>query len=263
MMPKQKLAESSAGPLEVSNMAHTVAKRAALIFWVAITVIPIIGIILSIFDPLSFYGTQAEAQDFAQRFGAWGPLVFILIQAVQVVVTPISHYSLGYMGGFLYGSVWGTIYNYIGRLIGHLAAYFIAVRFAEPLVRKWVPASTLDRYQHVVSKRADMMLVMYLLPLFPDDELSYMAGLGRMPFRSFLVANLFGQLGGSLGLAYIGSGINTKDAVFWVLLIMVVSGYPLLWFLGRRSKVKSAEPRLPSEAQHHEVSGNAEPDRNK
>lgn len=212
-------------------------------FWIVITVIPIIGVVVSIFSPLAFYDTQAEAHEFAQRFGAWGPLAFIAVQAVQVVVTPISHYSVGYMGGFLYGPVWGTAYNYIGRLIGHLLAYFIAVKLAEPLVRKWVPASTLDRYQHVVSKRADMMLVMYLLPLFPDDELSYMAGLARMPFRSFFIANLFGQFGGSLGLAYIGSGINTKDVVFWALLALVLTGYPLLWFMGRCAKrATSAKP---------------------
>lgn len=243
-------------------MARSTAKRAALVFWVIITVIPIIGILASIFHPISFYDTQDEARAFAERFGSWGPAAFILIQAVQVVVTPISHYSLGYMGGFLYGPMWGTVYNYIGRLIGHLIAYFIAFRLAEPLIRRWVPPETLARYQHVVSKRADMMLIMYLLPLFPDDELSYMAGLARMPFRSFLIANIFGQLGGSLGLAYIGSGINTKDVVFWVLLIMVIAGYPLLWFMGRRIKPRSCDVSNSSQAPKPEQLSNAKSESN-
>ena len=79
------------------------ARIAVFIFWLIITIIPIAGIVASIAFPVSFYSTQGDFQSFARAFGIWTPLAFIILQALQVIITPISHYSLGYMGGFLFG----------------------------------------------------------------------------------------------------------------------------------------------------------------
>jgi uncharacterized membrane protein YdjX (TVP38/TMEM64 family) len=55
-----------------------------------------------------------------------------------------------------------------------------------------------------------------------------------MEFRLFLFANIFGHVGGSIGLAYIGSGINTKDPLFWILTLSVLIGFPLVYWLMKR-----------------------------
>ena len=217
------------------NLRNT-TRIAVFTFWLIITVVPIVGIIASIAFPVSFYSTQDDFRAFAQAFGVWTPVAFIVLQALQVVITPISHYSVGYMGGFLFGPLRGAVYNYVGRLIGHVTAYILARTIAVPLARRFVPQQTIDKYEKVVSTRSDMLMVMYFLPFFPDDELSYLAGLARMRFRPFFLANLFGQIGGSMGMAYLGAGINTKDPFFWALMCVTIAGFPLLWYMGRRER---------------------------
>jgi uncharacterized membrane protein YdjX (TVP38/TMEM64 family) len=209
---------------------------AVFMFWLIITIIPIAGIIASIAFPVSFYSTQDDFRAFARTFGIWTPIAFIVLQVLQVIITPISHYSVGYMGGFLFGPLWGTIYNYVGRIIGHVSAYVLALTIGAPLARRFVPQQTIEKYERVVSTRSDMLMVMYFLPFFPDDELSYLAGLSRMRFQAFLLANIFGQIGGSMGMAYLGAGINTKDPLFWILMCVTIAGFPLLWYMGRRER---------------------------
>jgi len=196
----------------------------SFIFWLLVTIIPIIGIIFSLTDPQSFTQAQDVWRDRITAFGILAPLAFIFIQALQVIITPISHYSIGVIGGFLYGPYLGGLFNWIGRMIGHVIAFFIARSLGRKVAEKFVKQETL------------ILFILYFLPLFPDDELSYLAGLSKMKFRMFFLANFFGHVGGSLGLAYLGSGINTKDPLFWILSAVTLVGFPALYWLLKKKK---------------------------
>ena len=57
---------------------------------------------------------------------AWGwlaPLVFIGIQALQVIVSPIPGEITGPVGGALFGTTWGVVYSTIGLTIGTLICF--------------------------------------------------------------------------------------------------------------------------------------------
>lgn len=211
-------------------------KKASILFWILIAVIPIAGIIFGVVNPEVFQQNQERLRNKIEFFGILAPLAFIFFQALQVVFTPISHYSVGILGGFLYGPYVGALLNWIGRVIGHIIAFFIA-RFAGRIIaEKFVQRKTLEKYDKFVSDKSLVLFLVYFLPLFPDDETSYLAGLSKMKFRMFLFANLFGHIGGSLGLAYAGSGMNTRDPLFWILTVITLAGFPILWWLLKTNK---------------------------
>jgi len=211
-------------------------KKVSTLFWILITVIPIAGIIFGVTNPEVFQQNQEQLRNKIELFGVLAPLAFILFQAMQVVFTPISHYSVGVLGGFLYGPYVGALLNWIGRVIGHTIAFFIARFAGRTIAEKFVQQKTLEKYDKFVSDKSLVLFLVYFLPLFPDDEMSYLAGLSKMKFRMFLFANLFGHIGGSLGLAYAGSGMNTKDPLFWILSIVTLVGFPVLWWLLKTKK---------------------------
>lgn len=217
-------------------------QSATFLFWLAVTVIPIIGIILSLVYPFSFYETQSEYRAFAQRYGAWSPLVFIGLQALQVIITPFSHYATGYMGGFLFGPLWGTIYNYVGRVLGHIIAFSLSRYLVASTIRRRIPGETVRKYDRLIGRRPAVLFLIYFLPLFPDDEISYLVGISNMPARWYLLANIFGQLGGSASLAYLGSGLDTHDPIFWILMIATLSGFPVLYVLARQNEATQETP---------------------
>jgi uncharacterized membrane protein YdjX (TVP38/TMEM64 family) len=217
-------------------------KTITLLFWAALTAIPVAGFVWGMLDPKDFEAAKVVWQARAAEWGAWAPIVFVLTQILQVVITPISHYTVGLVGGFLFGTWYGTLLNWIGRIIGHTVAFWLARRFGRPLIKRFVSDETIKKFDAIVSgkdgglKQAAALFLIYFLPLFPDDEISYIAGLSAMRFRNFFIANVLGQMGGALSLAYLGSGASTKDPLFWIMTILTLAGFPIIWWLLAKKK---------------------------
>lgn len=215
-------------------------KKATYIFWILITALPILGLFFSLSDPKEFLNVQEVWRQRIAVFGAFGPIVFVLFQALQVIIAPISHYTVGAIGGFLYGPFLGGFLNWIGRVIGHIIAFFIARIWGRQVVEKFVNKKDIDKFDKLVSGSREaspqsiILFLIYFLPLFPDDEISYIVGLSKMKKRVFILANAFGHVGGALSLAYLGSGIDTKDPYFWILFLSTLAGFPIIWLIIRR-----------------------------
>ena len=74
----------------------------------------------------------------------------------------------------------------------------------------------------------------YFLPLFPDDELSYLAGFSSIKSKVFIPLMALGHIGGSLGLAYIGSGLSYRDPLFIIWsMVTLVAGFLFLKYYKR------------------------------
>jgi uncharacterized membrane protein YdjX (TVP38/TMEM64 family) len=216
-------------------MTQNPTKRSAgLVFWWIVSLIPLIGILFSLINPAAFFQTQERYRELIKSFGAFGPIAFVALQALQVIVTPINHYAVGIAGGFLFGPYLGGLLNWIGRMIGHLTAFWISRSLARPLALRFVDEKTISKYDKLVADKYFTLFLIYFLPFFPDDEISYLAGLSRMNFLPFLLVNLLGQVGGSWSLAYVGGGVSKYDWFFWLLVILTAVGFPVIWMLLRR-----------------------------
>ncbi|NIN00989.1 MAG: hypothetical protein GTO24_23755 [candidate division Zixibacteria bacterium] len=214
-------------------------KKITTLFWIIIPLIVISGILWSIISPSGFYAAQSYWRDLIARFGSFGPIIFVLVQVLQVVVAPIGHYGIGALGGFLYGTFLGTILNYVGRFVGSILAFSIARKFGRKLVLRFVDERTIRKYDHYVSggreptRQVIILFLVYALPFFPKDEITYLVGISKMHPRHFILANIFGQISGSLATAYIGSGVHHQDVLFWFPFIVCLLGFPLLFYLVR------------------------------
>jgi len=67
--------------------------------------------------------------------------------------------------------------------------------------------------------------------LFPDDEISYLAGFSAIKSKAFLPLMAIGQISGSLSLAYLGNGIQSmKEPMFIFLSLMtLIGGICFIW----------------------------------
>lgn len=193
------------------------------LFWFLITFIPIILIILGYFFPSSFFSSQEAIRAYVLSFGIFAPLVFILLQIIQVVITPISHYAVSIAGGFIFGLWEGFLYNWIGRVVGTLIAFYLARIIGRTIVTKFVKSKTIAKYDKIFEKGKFILFLAYFLPLFPDDELSYLAGLSSMKSKVFIPIMMLGHIGGSLALSYVGEGIESfQDPLFIIISILTL-----------------------------------------
>ncbi len=155
--------------------------------------------------------TSREALErFLNSCGIWAPVLFVVFQAVQVVV-PVLPGGIGCLVGVLvFGPVWGFVYNYIGICIGSAGAFYLARRYGQSFVRMITKPATYEKYCGWLEKgnRFDKWFAAAIfLPVAPDDFLCFLAGLTRMSAKKFtgiiLLGKPFGILAYSIGLQFV------------------------------------------------------------
>jgi uncharacterized membrane protein YdjX (TVP38/TMEM64 family) len=206
------------------------------LFWYLLTIVPIALLIFGYIFPSSFIGSQEAIRDIVNQFGIFSPIAFIAVQALQVIITPFSHYTVSIAGGFIFGTWQGFIYNWTGRVIGTAVAFYLARFFGRRIIKHVVNKETIKKYDHYFNKGKILLFLAYFLPVFPDDELSYLAGLSAMKQGVFLPLMAIGHVSGSLSLAYLGNGISSaREPMFIILsLITLIGG---VWFVWHYRKV--------------------------
>ena len=133
--------------------------------------------------------------EFLETFGIFAALIFILIQAVQVVI-PIIPGSVGCLAGVVvFGPVKGFIYNYTGICMGSMAAFLLARRYGMAMVEKMSKPELIKKYgAWLHSEKFDKWFaVAIFLPVAPDDFLCYLAGITKISFRKFTLIILAGK----------------------------------------------------------------------
>ena len=85
--------------------------------WLIVTDTPIVRMIVRLYQDKYFL------RDSVAAWGWMAPLVFIGIQAMQVIIAPIPGEITGPVGGALFGTTWGFIYSTIGLTLGSVAAF--------------------------------------------------------------------------------------------------------------------------------------------
>lgn len=129
---------------------------------------------------------EAAFEEFLKRAGTWMSVLFVLIQFLQVVILPIPGTVTVVAGSALFGPFWGSVYSLVGILFGSFTAFLIG-RYAGYRVVAWlIGKETLDKWQKKLKGKDKLFIsAMFLLPVFPDDVLCFVAGLSTMSFRLF------------------------------------------------------------------------------
>jgi uncharacterized membrane protein YdjX (TVP38/TMEM64 family) len=144
--------------------------------------------------PLAFLTDSRAVREFVRGYGIWAPLVFVVLQAVQVVVAPIPGQVLAVVTGYLFGAWWGTLYNMIGITIGSTVAFWISRRYGRAYVERVFHDDALARFDAVSEDYGQpVLLLFFLLPGLPDDVLCFAGGLTNIPFWQLVVIAAVGR----------------------------------------------------------------------
>lgn len=126
---------------------------------------------------------------FVGKAGFLGPVVFLVLQILQVVLPFIPGGVTLMTGVAAFGPVWGFVLNYIGVLAGSMINFVLAKKYGKPIVTSLVDESTYNKYIGKLSNSKGFerfFAIAILLPFFPDDTLCLLAGLTKMTPKKFL-----------------------------------------------------------------------------
>lgn len=179
----------------------------------SLTIIALIAIAAALLiwgQPLwAFFSDQEHAKRSIESAGVFGPLIFIFMQVLQVVIAPIPGQVAGLVGGYLFGPYLGLLYSVIGATIGFTLIFALSRKFGRPLVERFFDKKHIEKFDFITKKNGGMALfLIFLLPAFPDDLICYLAGLTKIPIRNLILISIAGRLPGYLLLSFTGNGLT-------------------------------------------------------
>lgn len=158
---------------------------------------------------MQLLSNRDELVELINRAGLLAPLIYIVLQVVQVVVAPIPGQIVGGVGGFLFGH-WGILWTTIGSFIGFWLVFLIARKFGRPLIEKIFKKPAVEKFDFIINAKGSALIIfaIFLLPGFPDDLVCYIAGLTKLPMRKLMLISILGRFPTIVLTNYIGMGIN-------------------------------------------------------
>lgn len=158
-----------------------------------------------------------------ERLEAWlmanrlkGALVMVGLNALQVMIAPLPGAALGWVSGFWFGPWWGSLITWLGVSLGNGLTMVLARWLGRPLLVAFLPKEHLDRVEGLIHRYGlAAVVVIFLLPLTPDDLLSWVVGLSPLPLLPAFAVSTLARLthvliANAIG-AYLGSG-----ELFWL-----------------------------------------------
>jgi uncharacterized membrane protein YdjX (TVP38/TMEM64 family) len=171
-------------------------------------------------------GQLAQFQHYLRSFGAWAPVVSILLMIVESLAIPVPVTILMVANGLVFGFWRGVLVSFTGGLAGGLAAYMVGHKLGGAIVERWLPMASLHAAQRLMLKYGRWAVVLERwIPGIPGDPMSYVAGLTRMPVGSFVLMTTIGLLPASFITAYAGEQVADDVPLrYWLSGIALVVG---------------------------------------
>lgn len=177
----------------------------------------------------NIFESKIRLREYVMSFGALAPLAFFLIQFFQVIISPIPGNVTTLVGGMVFGFFYSFLISTAAIFLGSLCAFMLGKWFGRPLVERIVGKTAVEKYMKTVSSRQKITLIMmFLLPFFPDDALCLIAGLSAMSLPSFALIAILTRPWGIIFSALVGSGLISLPEWAWITIVVVVAALFIL-----------------------------------
>ena len=157
-----------------------------------------------------------------------GPLLLILWRIIGIIFPAIPAGVVSFAVVPIFGWLRTYLYTVTGIMIGTSISFFLARKFREPLVKRFIPIKKIHKLEDRLSERQKFLglvaIRLFTVPVM--DFSSYAAGLTRISFPKFFLATLIASIP-DIGIFYFGEKLY--ETIFGRSVIIAVGA---LFFMG-------------------------------
>ncbi|MBW4481539.1 MAG: TVP38/TMEM64 family protein [Tildeniella torsiva UHER 1998/13D] len=173
-----------------------------------------------------------------QQMGPWGPVTYIAVLALSVVVSPVPGAPLAVAAGMVWGMPMAGLYSVIGGFLGSLIAYFLGRTLGSAAIRALTGKSIFVDAHRGERYLGWLVFFSRLFPVLPFNGVSYGAGMLKLSVKVYAVATLLCMIPSTFLLSYAGESFTTtlpQNVAISLLLLLMMVGLPWLahrynWF---------------------------------
>ncbi|MBK1813553.1 TVP38/TMEM64 family protein [Clostridium sp. YIM B02505] len=142
-------------------------------------------------------------------FGPLAPIVYTLLQFLQVVIFFIPGEVFQTAGGYVFGTIEATILSIVGINLGSIILFNLTKKYGTRFVEKVVPDVAIKPFERLMnSDRLNLVVfLIYIMPGIPKDSSIFLCGLSRITLIDFLIYSTLGRLPMLILSSYYGANI--------------------------------------------------------
>lgn len=161
--------------------------------------------------------------------GAFGVVILLALQFIQVVVAFIPGEVTQMAAGMLYGPLWGSLLILFGCAISSAFVYLIVHKLGAPFVKDMVPEKFLKKFEDFerTGRLNIIVFILFLIPGLPKDTFTYLVPLTDMKVKPFVIITTIARTPGVVLSAYAADGlidgnIWTSAIIFGILIVLAI-----------------------------------------
>lgn len=196
-------------------------------------------------DHISEFQTRIDA------FGAWGWLVALGIQVLQVIVALIPGEVVEVGCGLAFGTWGGLLICLGGSALGSALIFLLVRKFGVKLVEVFVSREKINSLKFLNDERKlkSVIFLVFFTIGTPKDLLTYFAGLTNIKFHEFLIISTVARIPSVITSILVGDTLSEGNFVTSILIfaasavlgLMGVAAYNK--FVDRRKARKEAKKK--------------------
>ena len=191
-------------------------------------IVLITAIVVAIWPTLSIVFEPGGVETLIELITSQGPLgVLILLgmQLLQIIVAFIPGEVVQIAAGMMYGPLWGSVVILVGCVLSSMVVYELVHKLGAPFVRSMVGEKQLLKFRQfeLSGKFGVTVFILFLIPGFPKDVLTYIVPLSDMNLRTFLLLSTIGRTPGVIISTYAAAGLADGNIVTSVIIFVVVA----------------------------------------
>ncbi|NET35032.1 MAG: TVP38/TMEM64 family protein [Cyanothece sp. SIO1E1] len=178
--------------------------------------------------------TPEGLQRVIHNSGLMGPLIYIGVLALSVVICQIPGVPLAIAAGTIWGPLTAGIYSVIGGFLGALIAYLLGQTLGRSTLKALTGKVVYFSKDQGETYIGWLIFITRLLPVLSFDLISYGAGMTGLSLPIYASATLLGMVPSTFLLTYVGSAFTIGAGLgiaFAMVFLVVLVGLP--WAIQR------------------------------
>ena len=162
----------------------------------------------------------SEFQTRIDSFGAWGWLVALGIQVLQVIVALIPGEVVEVGCGMAFGTWGGLLICLAGSAIGSALIFLLVRKFGVKLVEVFVSREKINSLKFLNNERKlkSIIFLVFFTIGTPKDLLTYFAGLTNIKFHEFLIISTVARIPSIISSILVGDKLSEGNFVTSILI---------------------------------------------
>ncbi|NET10717.1 MAG: TVP38/TMEM64 family protein [Merismopedia sp. SIO2A8] len=168
---------------------------------------------------------------FLEQAGLWGPVIYIAIIILSVVISQIPGAPLAIAAGAIWDPLLAGLYTLLGGFGGALIAYGLGKQMGQTIIKALTGKTLTFSSDRSEGYLGWLVFLTRLLPVFSFDLISYGAGITGLSLPIYASATFLGMLPSTLLLTYVGDSIHFSGQIMGLLValfIVLFMGIPAL-----------------------------------